>query len=127
VLALATGCGEASSDTDSTCAEGPAPDCAPLYAPTFDNLYTRRLAPGCATASVCHAGDGSGGLGWRTADEAYAALVDEGRVMAGVPECGELMERLTATSADWQMPPGEPLSAAELCTIRQWIAAGAPR
>jgi hypothetical protein len=126
-LGLGAACGEASGEAEGMCAEGPAPECAPLYAPTFDNLYSRRLAAGCATASVCHAGDGSGGLGWRTADEAYAALVDDGRVMPGAPTCGELMDRLTATSAARQMPPGEPLSSAELCTIRQWIAAGAPR
>ncbi len=126
-LGFAAACGEAADDPASACADDAATACAPLYAPTFDNLYARRLAPGCATASVCHAGDGSGGLGWRTADEAYAALVDDGRVMPEMPACGILMDRLTATAADRLMPPGDPLSAAELCAIRQWIDGGAKR
>lgn len=101
--------------------------CAPLYAPTFANVYARTLAPSCATGgSSCHGpAGGRGGLVLADETSAYAALLDGGRVIPSDPGCSELIARVTSTDPDRQMPPGSALSEAERCAIVQWIANGA--
>jgi hypothetical protein len=58
---------------------------------------------------------------------AYAYLVEGGRVEPGAPSCSLLMERLDAKAGPSTMPPGAPLSEAERCVFRLWIADGARR
>jgi hypothetical protein len=133
-LAVVLGLGSAACGADATevagdpaCADAGLGVCTPLYPPTFAEIYTRRLAPTCASAAACHGPGGQSGLAFGTADEAYAALVEAGRVVPGAAACGVLIERLTTTAASEMMPPGAPLSAEELCAIQTWIAAGAAR
>lgn len=120
------GCGEECVTVD--------PGCAPLYAPTFENVFARTLAPTCAVGdSSCHgASGGRGGLVLAEREAAYAALVGVGardggvRVVPGDPGCSALVVRLVSDDAEVQMPPGAPLAEAERCAIEQWIANGAP-
>jgi hypothetical protein len=108
-------------------------DCAPLYTPTFDQIYTRTLAPTCAVSGAsCHAPEGNqGGLSFGDADAAYAALLGKdgntARVVAGDAACSVVIERLYATDPSVVMPRGAPLSDAERCVFTQWIANGAKR
>lgn len=132
-LVLTAGCGgevvetgDESGDAGACVATAP-PSCEPLYEPTFDALYTRRLATGCATSSVCHAADGRLAFAFGDADEAWAALLSEERVVPGRPACGLLIDRLTASDPARRMPPGVALSPAELCVVETWIAGGAKR
>lgn len=132
VAATAAGCGDADAGgdaaaADEACVAGAPPSCDPLYVPTFDALYTRRLATGCATSSVCHGSGSYGPLVFEDADTAWAGLVEGGRVLPGRPACGVLIDRLTSTDPTRRMPPGGALSAAELCVVQQWIGAGAER
>jgi hypothetical protein len=108
-------------------------DCQPLYPPTFDEFYTRRIAPTCGAGGVlCHGAEGHrGNLTLADADGAYRALVGDGgehaRVIPGDPECSLLIKRLESNDLDFVMPVRNKLSAAERCAIRQWIANGAER
>lgn len=106
--------------------------CAPLYTPTFDQVFTRTLKPTCALSGAsCHASEGAmGGLVLADADGAYAALLGQNgartRVVAGDAACSLIIERLDATDAN-VMPPGAPLADAERCAVAQWIQNGAKR
>lgn len=105
------------------CVELPA-ECAPQYAPTFDNVWTNTLSTTCALAG-CHA-TGQGGLTMGTApDEAYAALLD-GYVVPGDPECSLIVSRIEP-DGEGGMPPGSVLAEEERCAIETWIAEGAAR
>src|SRR5512133_1559100 len=117
---LACGC----SDGEPAQACVPALDlaCAPLYSPTFDQVYARTLQPTCALAGTsCHSSEGAmGGLVFADPDAAYAALLgqsgDAARVIAGDAACSVLVERLHATG-EQAMPPGSPLADAERCAV----------
>lgn len=53
----------------------------------------------------------------------------EAAIVPGDPDSSALVERIGHTDADLRMPPsdeGPPLTAAEVDTLRRWIAAGAP-
>ncbi len=77
----------------------------------------------CALSAPCH-GSGSTHLDLGPdADSAWEALTKDDYVIPGEPGCGELWIRL----GDGTMPPGAPLSEAELCAVRLWIADGALR
>lgn len=122
VLALSA-CDDDCVDVDTSC--------TPLYEPTFDNVYTNTLAVSCAVGNgTCHTDDGqtvAGGLGFATADEAYAALTGSAeRVLGGDASCSLLVSRIEASGSDG-MPPGSPLPEAERCAIMQWVANGAAR
>lgn len=102
--------------------------CAPLYQPTFDNVFQRTLVSTCGVAGVsCHAAEGNqGGLAFADADQAHALLL-AGRVVAGDACASLLVDRIEATDSS-RMPPGAtPLPEGERCAIEQWIAAGAER
>ncbi len=116
------------------CASEPPPPCitvdtacAPLYAPTFDNVYSMTLKDTCGSArSSCHSAAGKqGGMSFEDEPHAYAALL-AGRVMPGNPGCSKMVVRTSSPGADYQMPPGDPLGAAERCALIQWVQAGAP-
>lgn len=126
-VALAT-CGFAG------CTSDPPPSCiavdtacAPLYAPTFDDVYTRTLRDTCgSTRSSCHSAAGKqGGMSFEDEAHAYAALT-AGRVVPGDPGCSKMIVRTDSPGAGYQMPPGDPLSEPERCALIQWVAAGAP-
>ncbi|APR87118.1 hypothetical protein A7982_12467 [Minicystis rosea] len=126
-LAMVTnGCG------GSSCAPDQPADCAPLYEPTFDQVFARTLAPTCAAPGTgCHAAEGNqGGLAFTDADSAYALLLGEkdgdARVTPG-DACSELFRRIASTDAAEVMPPGARLPDAERCAIEQWIRGGAKR
>lgn len=101
--------------------------CAPLYTPSFDQIYARTLSPSCALGgSACHGPTGRrGGVALGTIDEAYASLVQGQH--AGDASCSGLYARITAESGSFRMPPGRALSEGEICSIATWIANGAPR
>ena len=100
--------------------------CAPLYAPSFDNVYTMTLRPVCGSErTACHSAAGrQGGISFEDPARAYAALL-AGRVVPGDPACSKLIVRTSSAGADYQMPPGDPLSEAERCALIQWVQAGA--
>lgn len=105
--------------------------CSPLYAPTFNNIHQNTMLVSCSVAGgACHSSQGAkGGLDLEDADTAYGQLLGSdgrARVVAGKADCGILVARLEATDSS-VMPVGQPLSDAERCAIRQWIANGAER
>lgn len=100
--------------------------CAPLYQPTFDNVFANTIREGCGSArSACHASGGAGGMSLASPDTAHQSL-RAGHVVPGDPGCSELIVRTSSPGEDYQMPPGTPLSPAERCALIQWVAAGAP-
>jgi hypothetical protein len=100
--------------------------CAPLYAPTFDNIYTRTLRGTCgAQNSSCHSAAGlQGGMSFQDQQHAFDAL-RMGRVVPGDPGCSKLVVRTSSPGASYQMPPGDELKPAERCVLIQWVQAGA--
>jgi cytochrome c551/c552 len=103
------------------------PTCAPLYEPTFDNVYTHTLRDTCGSMlSSCHSAAGKqGGMSFEDEAHAYAALLG-GRVVPGNPGCSKMIVRTDSPGAGYQMPPGDPLSEPERCALIQWVLAGAP-
>lgn len=100
--------------------------CAPLYPPTFENVYANTLRVTCGSErSACHSRTGEGNMSLAEPSIAHQALL-AGRVAPGDPACSELIVRTSSPGADYQMPPGQPLSEAERCALIQWVAAGAP-
>lgn len=104
--------------------------CAPLYEPTFAELHARTLSGSCAIGA-CHSGTSrAAGMSLEGIDEAYAALTGAAggpRAIAGDAACSLLVRRVESPEASFVMPPGRPLSAAERCVIRRWVASGAQR
>jgi hypothetical protein len=101
--------------------------CAPLYAPTFDNVYTTTLKNTCGSeVNACHSAAGrQGNVSFESEPIAYAALID-GHVTPGDPGCSQMVVITSSVGARFQMPPGDPLSAAERCALIHWVQAGAP-
>ena len=100
--------------------------CAPLYAPTFANVYSKTLKDGCgSTQSACHSAAGKqGGMSFQDEAHAYQALL-AGRVKPGNPGCSLMIVRTDSPGASYQMPPGDALSEPERCALIQWVQAGA--
>lgn len=99
--------------------------CAPQYVPTFDNVYANTLAMDCgASRGACHSASGEGGMSLVDPATAHASLL--ARVSPGDPACSEVIVRTHSPGADYQMPPGTPLSEAERCALLKWVEAGAP-
>lgn len=100
--------------------------CAPLYVPTFDNVYANTLTDGCGGMRVaCHSAEGQkGGMSFEDPETAYAALL-AGRVKPGDASCSEMIVRIHALGESYQMPPGSPLSEAERCAVTRWVQEGA--
>lgn len=103
--------------------------CAPGYVPTFTNIYNNTIKMGCgATTSSCHSAKGhSGGLSMATQDIAYEGLLMAGqnRVIPGDPACSEMIVRTNSPGEDYQMPPGDALTAPARCALVQWVLQGA--
>lgn len=104
--------------------------CAPLYEPTFDQVFDKTLRPTCAASGVsCHSSRGrQGGLAFEDREESYALLTREnGPIVAGNPGCSAVSARIVSTNGKFRMPPGRSLDPGEQCSINQWIANGAKR
>jgi len=106
-------------------------ECAPLYEPTFDNIFERTLRDSCALdGTSCHSREGAkNGLVFVDADESYSMLLgDQGRerLIPGDPSCSLIVRRIESTGRS-QMPPDDPLSESARCAIELWIANGAQR
>ena len=100
--------------------------CTPLYEPTFANVYNNTLRTGCGgMLTSCHSANGSGGMSLADPAAAHGSLLD-GRVTPGDPGCSELIVRTNGAGKDYLMPPGDPLAAAERCSLILWVQAGAP-
>jgi len=131
LITLLAGC-SGNSGQQLECVDVSA-QCAPLYTPTFDEIYSRTLKPKCAlSGGSCHSIDGAmAGLVFDNADDSYNLLLGNtdgrARVVPGDISCSILSERINAPRASQVMPPGSPLSAAERCVIIQWIDDGALR
>jgi hypothetical protein len=115
------------------CTEAPVPacisvdlDCAPQYAPNFDNIYTMTLREGCGSTQVsCHSAAGKqGGMSFEDQQHAYDALI-AGRVKPADPGCSLMIVRTGSPGTSYQMPPGDPLIAPVRCALVKWIAGGA--
>jgi hypothetical protein len=119
-----TGCG----DDEAVCVDAINLECAPLYEPVFEQIFTRTLMPGCALeGSSCHSGSSAkAGLRMDDIDMAYELLVPGGRVLPGDASCSLLVTRIEGANGG-VMPPGNPLSDAERCVIETWVANGALR
>jgi hypothetical protein len=128
-VAVAGGCSGLADPTE--CNDAITDQCAPLYTPTFQHVYDMTLAPHCGSgARSCHSEAGrAGGMSFGTIDEAYDALLTPGqdRVIPGDIHCSIMLIRTNSTDSSIQMPRGSSLSAAEKCSLVQWVAQGALR
>jgi len=124
-----------SAPGDPPCVVGLTASCQAAYDPaTYAVIFDKILHPTCATGTgTCHTADGAkAGLIMEDPDVAYRLLLGEdggrARVLPGDPSCSLIMKRLHSTDPHYHMPPGpNSISAGEMCTIVQWIAAGAKR
>src|SRR5512134_700571 len=73
VAAALAGC--SGGDPPLECNMTVTPTCAPLYQPTFDNVYSMTLMPHCGSGTrSCHSDAGmKGGMSFQTIDQAYDA------------------------------------------------------
>lgn len=109
------------------CVEDQPQGCAPLYEPTFDNVFEKTLSTTCSAGSSCHSSSSAqGGLTLDDIDAAYQGLTG-GLVTPGDASCGELVARLSGADPATLMPPGQKLSDAERCALETWIRNGAKR
>lgn len=102
--------------------------CAPLYPPTFTNVYNMTLKNGCGSNNnSCHSARGaSGGLSFADEQTAYDGLLN-GRVKAGDPGCSEFVVRTSTIGKDYTMPPDSTIPEAARCSLLLWVNNGAPR
>ncbi len=131
-LALAATLGGCPSEPPPDCiSESHAIDesCAPGYVPNFTNVYKNTIQMGCGSnKSSCHsAANHAGGLSFATQDIAYEQLlaVGQDRVIPGDPACSEMIVRTNSPGEDYQMPPGDALTAPARCALVQWVLQGA--
>lgn len=115
------------------CVELPAPDCAPLYEPVWDRVWADSLQPSCtASGASCHSNPNAtgarvGGLLLSDADTAYSSLMEGGHLDGDDAACTNFLVRLLSPDPVVRMPPGTSLDEMEICSITQWVEAGAPR
>ena len=109
------------------------PDCSALYEASFDQVFEQTLASSCGVGGgSCHGAEGGQAeLFFSEADEAWELLTeDRGSgplVIPGEAGCSPLIQILRSDDESALMPPGSPLSDAEICAIEQWIDDGAER
>jgi hypothetical protein len=134
VLGLLTcACGaDAGEEQEPPCVALPA-ECPDVLEPVFSRLYPAIFQRGCSQGDgSCHGANArEGGMDLSNADTAYAELLGTGgdapRVKPEDPACSKLVVRTHSIGKPWQMPPGTPLQAFELCAIRTWILERAPQ
>jgi hypothetical protein len=122
ILSALAGC------TGDECLTDLNADCAPLYEPTFENVFEETLAPSCGLPGTsCHSAEGrKNGLAFAELEEAHRLLL-EGRVEPGDASCSLIMRRISSDDLGVQMPPGRKLIDSERCAIQKWIQDGAMR
>ena len=126
LLAGGSACGPG-DEPEKTCTTFDA-SCAPLYPPTFDNVFQQTLKPTCAVSANCHGPAARGDrITFTDPDATHAALLARKLVEPGDAQCSTLAVRVTSTDAFTRMPPGRSLGTAESCAIQQWIHASAAR
>jgi hypothetical protein len=103
---------------------------APLKAISFNRDVRPILSEHCFN---CHGMDEKGRKGGLRLDERDAALTGgssgEPAIVPGKPDQSALIRRITAHAGNEVMPPPRvknPLSPAQVETLKQWVAAGAP-
>ena len=136
------GGGESSEDSDGetgsaqvpACVEYELEGCAPLYPPSYDQVWNQTLSNGCAEfGTACHASEDAAGAleGMTFVDPQqswdHMLMASEPLVVPGDPLCSELFVRLVSEAPAVRMPPGSGAGLAEgaLCSIGTWIAEGA--
>jgi hypothetical protein len=137
-LACVLGCPQDDGGDDDgplACVDVDADSCAPLYPPTWANVYSMTLTSDCATGGLsCHAsadalGAEQHGLFFADMDDALALLLAERGDATFVdpddPGCSQILARLKTDDAIRRMPPGSTLLDTEICSIERWIANGA--
>jgi len=126
IVVLTLACAGCPSDDPPECVEVDL-TCAPLYVPTFDNVYANTLTDGCGgERAACHSAAGrNGGMSFEDPTTAHAALL-AGRVVPGNAACSEMIVRTESVGESFQMPPGSALPEAERCALIQWVQRGAP-
>jgi hypothetical protein len=128
----------ACSDPPLDCVEPIDTQCAALYPPTFDNMFTDTLVPKCSTGGgSCHTPAGHQAdltIDPKDPDATYQALLmvsttfpDRKRVDPGDASCSEMIERIFSTADRWHMPRGSTLAPEEKCAMVQWVQEGALR
>lgn len=104
--------------------------CAPLYAPTWENVFANTIEPKCGTGGgACHEGASArSGLRLDESQGAYEALTNQAKpyVMTDDVACSELLQRVYSEFSSLRMPRGSSLPDAERCALQQWVLAGAP-
>lgn len=108
-----------------------------VLGPTLDQIQAVIFGPMC---SICHSGTGSTSgimdMDLRDADASHATLVNVTsaqdsnftRVLPGQSANSYLVHKLQGVATvGGQMPPGTPLTAAQIAAIEQWINDGALR
>ena len=124
---------EPGSDARPSCVEQLNLNCSVLHdPPIYPTIYQTLIQPQCTLGSGCHSADGAmGGLVLANADDSYDALLGlrggPKRVVPRNAACSPLVVRLESHDPNFQMPPGSPLTAPELCDFVQWIQAGAQK
>ena len=118
------------------CSETPPPTCtalvldeacAPLYQPSFTNVYANTITTDCGSSrGACHADGGESKLSFATEQAAYDNLLRD-YVTAGNPECSEMIVRTADVGEDYTMPQGDSLGESERCALQQWVRQGAVR
>jgi len=89
-------------------------------------VYSNTIQPDCGSSeNSCHGRNGESGLSFVDAATAYTSLVS--RVKAGDARCSELIVRTHDTGEDYSMPPDEPLSESERCSLLKWVLMGTPQ
>ena len=128
VLLGASGCDDGQSiEPKVACFPGAVvAGCQPIYPPTFENIHRQTLMMRCAIGGgACHLAAGrQGNLSLEGEDEAFNALMSNGRVRPGEPACSTLSHRISGVHGAI-MPPGDGLSPGEVCAINRWIELGA--
>jgi len=112
-------------------AQAPVPKPAAPAAIGFDRDIRPILSDNCF---VCHGPDDiERQAGLRLDDRANATRPAESgqtAIVAGKPDASELIKRVLSTDENLRMPPlkgkHQPLKAAQIELLKQWIAAGAP-
>lgn len=129
--------GDSSDDAAALpdCIDYDVDTCAPLFEPTYANVYAQTFMLDCSTGgTACHAdagalGAAAHGLQFSDADAAYSLLVedlgDATFVRPGDASCGVLTVRLRTDDDALRMPTGSMLAPTEICSVLKWIDAGA--
>ena len=130
VAFFVSGCGDLKDLPTAPIDDGP-----PDSSATFTRVQTEVFKPNCALSGCHDAFTGQEGL-VLAAGSSYALLVDVqssesslDRIEPGSPEASYLYRKITGASgiAGDRMPQGkQPLSAANIKLVRDWIRRGAP-